>query len=111
MNYIEVKEYDTLRLSCEYQDEDSVPLSLAEVNIESDMRSIGDKTPIDLVVEMGDVVGGVFILTSPLIHILPRDYKIDIMFRDKVSNNIITSETFIVRVLHSVTIPTGFVYE
>lgn len=108
MNYIEVKEYDTLRLSCEYQDEDGVPLSLADVNIESDMRSTNGGEAIDLVVEVMDIVGGVFILTSSIVHILPRDYKVDIMFRDKLTNNIITSETFIVRVLHSITVPSGY---
>lgn len=110
MNYIEVKEYDTLRLSCEYQDEDGVPLSLVDIIIESDMRSIGDKDPIDLIVEMQDINNGVFVLVNPDIHIPPRDYKVDIMFKG-ILGNIITSETFVVRVLRSITKPSGVVYE
>lgn len=107
MNAIAVKEYDTLRISCEYQDDMGHPLSLEMINIEARMTSTNNHYSQPLNVEMSNRAKGMFVLASENNHIMPTLYKVDVMFLEVASGNRITSDTFNVSVLESVTIPDG----
>lgn len=107
MNTITVKEYDTLRISCEYQDDNGQPLSLELITIDARMTSISKHHSLPLNIEMSDEARGTFVLTGDNNHIAPTLYKVDVMFSETSSGNRITSETFNLNVLESVTIPSG----
>ena len=109
MSIIEIKEYDTLRITCQYQDLNGNPLSVSDVDIESDMTTINGMDRTDLTVEVVDESVGSFVLTSTQDRLIPRDYNIDIIFIDKVARTRVTSETMTVRVLRSVTKPSEVV--
>lgn len=102
---IEIKEYDTLRISCEYQDPIGNPLTIADVDIEADMTTLNGMDRMDFGVERINESGGEFVLTSMAKRLIPRDYNIDIIFTDRISNTRVTSTSMVVRVLRSVTIP------
>lgn len=105
MSIIEIKEYDTLRIACQYQDPSGNPLSISDVDIESDMTTIHGKDRTDLTVEIVDEIAGSFVLTNNQDKLSPREYNIDIIFIDKMTRTRVTSETMMVRVLQSVTKP------
>lgn len=105
MNTIIVKEYDTLRISGEYQDNDGLPLSLAGITIQSTMRSLSNQHSHTLDIELSDVAQGRFVLTSSALHLIPTFYKVDVAFLESSSGIRITSETFNINVMHSVTAP------
>lgn len=105
MSIIEIKEYDTLRIACQYQDPSGNPLSISDVDIVSDMTTIHGKDRIDLTVEIVDEIDGSFVLTCNQDKLIPREYNIDIIFIDKMARTRVTSETMMVRVLRSVTKP------
>ena len=107
MEYIEIKEYDTLRISMEYQNADGVPLPLTNTFVTSTMQSINYAAPIKLNIEQLDVLAGTFIMTTDIAHIMPTDYRIDVLFEDMTTGTRIASETFGVKVIHAVTIPLG----
>jgi len=107
MEYIEIKEYDTLRITMEYQDTDGVPLPLTNTLVTSTMQSINYAVPIKLNIEQLDILAGNFLLTADIAHIMPTDYRIDVLFEDVTTGTRIASETFGVKVIHSVTIPLG----
>ena len=109
MSIIEIKEYDTLRIACQYQDPSGNPLSISDVDIESDMTTIHGKDRTDLTVEIVDEIAGSFVLTNNQDKLSPREYNIDIIFIDKMARTRVTSETLMVRVLRSVTKPDGVV--
>ena len=109
MSIIEIKEYDTLRIACQYQDPSGNPLSISDVDIESDMTTIHGKDRTDLTVEIVDEIAGSFVLTCNQDKLIPREYNIDIIFIDKMARTRVTSETLMVRVLRSVTKPDGVV--
>ncbi|MFK4001703.1 hypothetical protein ACI2I3_10185 [Psychrobacter namhaensis] len=107
MNTIDVKEYDSLRISCEYQDNDGQPLSLDGIAIESTMQSLNNQYKHTLGIEMSDMALGQFVLTSDAERILPTLYKVDVSFLESSSGARITSETFNVNVKNAVTVPSG----
>lgn len=107
MTTITVKEYDTLRISCEYQDDNGQPLSLDAITVNARMTSIGSHYSQPLNIEMSDVARGMFVLTSNNNRTVPTLYKVDVMFSETSSGSRITSETFNVNVLEGVTIPIG----
>lgn len=105
MNTIEVKEYDTLRISCEYQDNDGLPLSLDGIDVQSTMRSLNNQYSHTLGIELSDVAQGKFVLTSDVTRFVPTVYNVDVSFLETSSGSRITSETFNVNVIQGVTIP------
>lgn len=105
MNTIEVKEYDTLRISGEYQDNNDLPLSLIGINVKSTMRSLNNQYSHDLGIELSDVAQGKFVLTSDATRFVPTVYKVDVSFLEASTGYRITSETFQINVMHSVTAP------
>ena len=109
MSIIEIKEYDTLRIACQYQDPNGNPLPISDVDIESDMTTIGGMDRTDLAVEIVSESIGSFVLTSNQDRLIPRNYSIDIIFIDKIARTRVTSETMTVRVLRSVTKPSEVV--
>lgn len=104
---IYVKEYDTLRISGEYKNNNGEPLSLEGVTIESTMRSLNNRYEHILSIELSDVAQGKFVLTSDAVRFVPTVYKVDVSFFEVSSGNRVTSETFNVNVLQSVTHPAG----
>ncbi|AAZ18865.1 hypothetical protein Psyc_1012 [Psychrobacter arcticus 273-4] len=110
MNTITIKEYDTLRISGEYQSNDGSPLSLEGLNIQATMRSMNNQYSHILGIEMSDIAQGRFVLTSPEQHFVPTLYKVDVSFLETATGIRVTNhETFNVKVLHSVTVPSGVV--
>lgn len=107
MNIITIKEYDTLRISCEYQDNDGQSLSLDGLDIKSTMRSSSNQYSHQLGVEISDISQGKFVLTSEDQHFLPTTYRVDVSFLETQSGSRVTSETFNISVQPSVTVPSG----
>lgn len=107
MECIEIKEYDTLRISMEYQDADGVSLPLTNTLVTSTMQSVNYAVPMFLNVEQLDVTAGTFVLTTDIEHIIPTDYRADVLFEDIITGTRIASETFGIKVIHAVTKPLG----
>lgn len=102
---IYVKEYDTLRISGEYKDNDGLPLSLEGIDVQSTMRSLNNQYEHILSIELSDVAQGKFVLKSDAVRFVPTVYKVDVSFLETSSGNRVTSKTFNVNVLQSVTHP------
>jgi len=106
MEYIEIKEFDTLRISVEYKNDNGMALALNNINLFASMHSLYDNSlGINLIIEQLEVVAGTFVLTTNKASIKPQKYKIDILFEDSVTGSRITSETFGLKVNDAVTVP------
>lgn len=96
-----IKEYDSITIACQYKDDDGLPLSLAGVEIKSEMRTQNSALIDELEVTVSDVDQGLFHL-RPTKTRLPTGYhNIDILFTK--NGNRISSDTFHITVSRAVT--------
>ena len=109
MSCIEIKEWDTLSLTCEYKNDEGVPIDLSDICIGSELRKYYGGEPVTLDVAISNASDGVFVLTKPDVRLSPSIYKIDILFKDKLDDSILSSDTFELKVLPSITNTEAFV--
>jgi len=105
MSFIEMKEWDTLSLSCEYTEDDGTPINLTDICIGAEIRKFYGGTPIFMKVVIVDSAGGKFILEIEKDRLLPSNYKVDLLFQDKIDLATLSSETFGIKVLPAITTP------
>ncbi|WP_230656870.1 phage baseplate upper protein [Psychrobacter sp. I-STPA10] len=98
-----IKEYDTLTIACQYLDDDKQPLSIADIEIKSEMRGPSGHLVDTLAVRIDDIEQGRFTL-SPTLEKLPTGtHKLDILFIKQGQR--ISSQTFTIVVHPAITKP------
>lgn len=101
---ISVKQYDTLAISCEYLDDEGMPLSIANIAIHADMQSMAGVVVDRLSVDIIDIEAGRFELLPTVQKFEPGTYKIDVLF-EGMSGHRVSSETFMLTISPAVTAP------
>lgn len=104
MNEISMKEYDTLLLVCEYQDDSDTPIDLSAITVTADIRSKTGTLYESLRVNKLPQAGSFSL--SRVEGYLPSDqYRIDVLFTNQVARHRVASETFILNVEQAITLP------
>lgn len=99
---IKMKEYDTLLLVCEYQDDIDEPVDLSKITVTADIKSKTGTLYERLRVQKTNADGS-FVL-SRLERYLPADqYYVDVLFTQP--NHRVASETFTLNVEPAITLP------
>lgn len=100
-----VKEYDTIDIRCQYLDDNGYAVSLNEVTVLADVRSMAGKLVDHLTVTITEPLAGKFEIQPSLDHIPVGFYQIDILFINTITNTRVASETFRLDVKAAVTAP------
>lgn len=98
-----IKQYSTVEMLCTYTDDSDVPLSLAGITIQSDMRSDSGQLIDSLEVTIVDSDAGVFMMRPTISKLPAGTMSIDVIF--KKDGKIITSDTFTIDVEPAITDP------
>ena len=105
-NDINIKEYDTLALVCDYQNDNGVLISLDNVTVTADIQStVGQLIEPLNVRKMPET--GRFALLRDTSHLPFGQYRIDILFTSDITGRRVASETFNINVHRAVTSPRG----
>ena len=99
---IKMKEYDTLLLVCEYQDDTDEPVDLTSIAVTADIKSETDTLYESLRVSKLAQAGG-FSLSRASGYLPAGQYRIDVLFTQ--SNHRVASETFTLNVEQAITLP------
>lgn len=99
-----IKEYDTLAIVCEYQDDDGTPLNLDDTTIIADINATSGGLKESLSVDISSELGR-FTLSRTVDHLALGSYRIDILFTNTVTGRRVASETFALNVDKSITLP------
>lgn len=102
---ISIKQYDTLAISCEYMDDDGMPIALDAVSIYADMQSMAGVVVDRLAVTVVDNELGRFVLTPTKDSFDTGTYKIDLLFESALTRQRVSSETFMLTITSAVTAP------
>lgn len=103
-NQLNIKEYDTLAIVCEYQDDDGTPLDLNSMAIIADINATSGALNEPLNVDVSSEVGR-FTLSRTDDHLPLGSYRIDILFTNTETGRRVASETFTLNVSKSITLP------
>ena len=101
---LNIKEYDTIAIVCEYQGDDGSPLDLNGITIIADINSVLMVLIEPLNVDATSDTGR-FTLSRTVNHLIVGQYRIDILFTNTSTGRRVSSETFILNVNRAVTIP------
>lgn len=101
-NEIKMKEYDTLLLVCEYQDDTDEPVDLSNITVTADIKSKAGTLYESLRVKKSQQTGS-FSLSRANGYLPADQYRIDVLFTQ--SNHRVASETFTLNVEQSITLP------
>ena len=96
-----IKEYDSITIACQYKDDDGFPLSLDGVDIKSELRTQHNVLIDRLEVTVSDEDQGLFHLRPTRRRLPIGKHNIDVMFSKNGFR--ISSETFQIAVIKSVT--------
>lgn len=101
-NEIKMKEYDTLLLVCEYQDDASEPVDLTNITVTADIKSTLGTLYESLRVQKLSQAGS-FSLSRAEGYLPADQYRIDVLFTQY--NHRVASETFTLNVEQAITLP------
>ena len=101
---LNIKEYDTLAIVCEYQDDDGSLLDLNNMTIIADINATsgGFKEPLN--VDVSSELGR-FTLSRTAEYLPLGSYRIDILFTNTDTGRRVASETFALNVNKAITLP------
>lgn len=105
LSTVNIKEYDSLIIYCEYTDDAGVPLNLDGITIFSDIKSELGILQDNLVTTITNSSGGKFFLTPTCDSFRAGLYKVDILFINTVTQMRVSSETFKINVGAAITTP------
>lgn len=102
---INIKEYDSVAIHCQYSDDNNIPKSLEGIKINSDIMSEDKEYNRQLEVKIVNSETGEFVLFSNSISLAAKRYLIDVLFETIETERRISSESFILNVHAAVTKP------
>lgn len=99
-NGINIKEYDTFALACDYTDDMGKAISLDDLDITADMQSssLSEQLTVTKMPETGR-----FTLSRVADHLPFGQYQIDILFSTAHTRHRVASETFNINVNRAIT--------
>lgn len=100
---INVKEYDTIHIFCQYLDDDDIGIDLEGVNISSKVSSLGGTVYHTFDVHISDKSKGEFILFLGEGLLKEGRYLVDILFSSELTRRKVSSDTFQIDVVKSIT--------
>lgn len=103
MEYIKVKEAETIELSCMYMDDIGLARDITDIVIESSAQSLGSKQEYPFTVTVINALTGEFLLSLPSNTLPERKYLVDILFKDASTLRRVASDTFQLQVERSIT--------